>query len=77
MVRIFGILAGLFFVAALSWSLATGAYTAITEPASPTAEHEFHEHPKHLALASDGVFGKFDKQQLQRGRRQEELETKT
>ena len=31
MVRIFGILAGLFFVAALSWSLAIGAYTAITE----------------------------------------------
>ena len=67
MVRIFGILAGLFFVAALSWSLATGAYTAITEPASPTAEHEFYKHPRHLALASDGVFGKFDKQQLQRG----------
>ncbi|MDP3676801.1 MAG: cytochrome c1 [Novosphingobium sp.] len=67
MVRIFGILAGLFFVAALSWSLATGAYTAITEPASPTAEHEFYKHPKHLALASDGVFGKFDNQQIQRG----------
>ena len=67
MVRIFGILAGLFFVAALSWSLAIGAYTAITEPASPTAEHEFYKHPKHLALASDGVCGKFDNQQLQRG----------
>jgi ubiquinol-cytochrome c reductase cytochrome c1 subunit len=67
MVRIFGILAGLFFVAALSWSLAIGAYTAINEPASPTAEHEFHKHPKHLALASDGVFGKFDNRQLQRG----------
>lgn len=67
MVRIFGILAGLFFVAALTWSLATGAYTAITEPASPTAEQAFFKHPKHLALASDGVFGKFDKQQVQRG----------
>jgi ubiquinol-cytochrome c reductase cytochrome c1 subunit len=67
MVRIFGFLAGLFFVFALLWSFATGAYTAITEPASPTAEHEFHKHPKHLALASDGVFGKFDLQQVQRG----------
>ena len=36
-------------------------------PAEPTAEHEFHKHPKQLALASDGPFGKFDRQQLQRG----------
>ena len=39
----------------------------IKEPPKPTAEHEFHKHPKELALASNGPFGKFDEQQLQRG----------
>jgi len=67
MVRIFAFLFGLFMVAALVWSFGKGAYAAITEPATPTAEHEFHKHPKHLALASDGPFGKFDLQQVQRG----------
>ncbi|KRC81449.1 cytochrome c1 [Sphingomonas sp. Root241] len=39
----------------------------ITDPPQPTAEEEFHHHPKELALKSDGPFGKFDNQQLQRG----------
>ncbi|MET0308030.1 MAG: cytochrome c1 [Sphingomonas sp.] len=39
----------------------------IKEPPQPTAEHEFHKHPKELALASNGPFGRFDEQQLQRG----------
>ena len=67
MIRIFSILAGLFFSVALLWSFGNGAYTAITEPAPATAEHEFHQLPKELHLASDGAFGRFDKQQLQRG----------
>ena len=67
MIRIIGILAGLFFTVAVLWSFGNGAYVAITEPAAPTAEHEFHKHPKELHLASDGPFGRFDKQQLQRG----------
>ncbi|MFA7603237.1 MAG: cytochrome c1 [Novosphingobium sp.] len=67
MIRILSILVGLFFTVALAWSFGNGAYQAITEPASPTAEHEFHKHPKDLRLASDGPFGKFDRQQLQRG----------
>jgi ubiquinol-cytochrome c reductase cytochrome c1 subunit len=67
MIRILSILVGLFFTLALAWSFGNGAYNAITEPVAPTAEHEFHKHPKELELASDGVFGKFDKQQLQRG----------
>ena len=67
MIRILSILVGLFFTVALAWSFGNGAYNAITEPAAPTAEHEFHKHPKELALASNGVFGKFDKAQLQRG----------
>ena len=45
-----------------------GAVEAISRSRpQPTAEHEFHQQPKALALASDGPFGKFDKQQLQRG----------
>jgi ubiquinol-cytochrome c reductase cytochrome c1 subunit len=67
MIRIFSILAGLFFSLALLVSLGTGAYNAITEPAAETVEHAFHKHPKELHLASDGVFGHFDRQQVQRG----------
>jgi ubiquinol-cytochrome c reductase cytochrome c1 subunit len=36
-------------------------------PPEPTAEEEFHRYPKELHLASNGPFGKFDQQQLQRG----------
>lgn len=67
MIRIFSILAGLFFSAALLWSFGNGAYNFALEGKPATVESVFHEHPKHLRLASDGVFGKFDKQQLQRG----------
>ena len=67
MIRILSILVGLFFSVALLWSFGNGAYVAITEPAEETVEHAFHKHPKELDLPSDGVFGKFDKQQLQRG----------
>ena len=73
MVRIFGILAGLFFAVAVMWSFVVGAITVapvVSEYGKfvePAVEHEFYKHPKHLALASDGVFGNFDKQQLQRG----------
>jgi len=68
MVRIIGFLAGLFFTVAVLWAFATGAYTAATEGlGAPTAEHEFHRDPKDLHLASDGLFGHWDKQQLQRG----------
>jgi ubiquinol-cytochrome c reductase cytochrome c1 subunit len=64
MIRIFSILAGLFFTAALAWSLLWGL---IGFEIPHTVEGKFHKHAKHLSLASDGVFGKFDKQQLQRG----------
>jgi len=67
MVRLIGILVGLFFTGWLLVTFAVGAYTAATEPAAPTAEHEFHLLPKELHLASDGAFGHFDTQQLQRG----------
>jgi ubiquinol-cytochrome c reductase cytochrome c1 subunit len=60
-------LMGLGFAAALLASLGVDLATHLSSPAEETAEHEFHKHPKHLALASDGPFGKFDRQQLQRG----------
>ena len=67
MIRIFSILVGLFFTVALLWSFGNGAYNQITDPAPESAEEMFHKHPKALSLASDGPFGNFDHQQLQRG----------
>ncbi len=58
---------GLFFALSVLAAFVSGAYTAITDPATTTAESEFHRHPKELALSSDGPFGKFDYQQVQRG----------
>ena len=68
MIRLFGILIGLGFTAAVVWAFGWGAYTAATEGlGEETAEHAFHEHPKEVRFASDGPFGKWDVQQLQRG----------
>ncbi|MXO65741.1 cytochrome c1 [Altericroceibacterium endophyticum] len=68
MIRIIGILAGLFFSVGVLWAFGVGAYSAVTEGmGEETAEHVFHKHPKELHLASDGAFGKWDTQQLQRG----------
>ncbi len=67
MIRIFSILGGLFIVAALAWSMLWGAVGLSQEGLPNTVEKQFHKHPKHLALASDGPFGHFDRQQLQRG----------
>ena len=67
MVRIFGILAGIGFVIVLLWSLMWGAIAYFQEPPVPTAEHEFHKHPRDAHLSSAGLFGKYDNQQLQRG----------
>ncbi|RVQ67116.1 cytochrome c1 [Croceicoccus ponticola] len=67
MVRLIGILVGLFFSGWLLVTLVVGFIAWASEPAVKTAEHEFHQHPKELSLASDGPFGHFDTQQLQRG----------
>jgi len=66
-VRVIGFLVGLGFVMVAAWSLLWGAIAFIGDPPKPTVEHRFHKHPKHLALASDGLTGKFDRAQLQRG----------
>lgn len=67
MIRIFSILVGLFFTVALAWSLLLGGINLSKDGLPHTVEKAFHEHPKPLSLSSDGWFGKFDRQQLQRG----------
>ena len=68
MIRLISILGGLFFVAALAWSLLLGGIQFASEGLPKSVEREFHvAHPKQLHLASDGPFGHFDNQQLQRG----------
>lgn len=64
MIRILSILAGLFFTAALAWSLLWGL---VGFEMPHTVEGKFHKHAKHLSLSTDGPFGHFDRQQLQRG----------
>ncbi|MEI9849565.1 MAG: cytochrome c1 [Sphingomonas sp.] len=66
-IRSIKFLVGLAFVGVLAWSLLWTVIGLFTEPAQKTAEEEFHKHPKELALASNGPFGKFDLQQVQRG----------
>ena len=67
MVRIIAFFIGLGFAGVLMFSMATNLLDYFNEPPEPTAEHEFHSEPKDLHLASNGPFGKFDRQQLQRG----------
>ena len=65
--RIIGFLVGLGFAGVLLISLVVNLVGFIQSPPEPTAEHEYHREPKALHLASDGPFGKFDRQQVQRG----------
>ncbi len=67
MVRLISFLVGLFFSGMLLLALGSTIYGAITEPAAPTAEHEFHKLPKDEKFTFDGPFGKYHKGQLQRG----------
>ncbi|WP_108810306.1 cytochrome c1 [Sphingorhabdus sp. Alg231-15] len=67
MVRFFGILIGLFFAGMLIYSFGRGAVEYFSNPPVKAVEYQFHEGPKDVSFASDGPFGKFDQQQLQRG----------
>ena len=58
---------GAAFAGVLLISLFVGVSEYYSSPPAPTPEEEFHLAPKPLHLASDGPFGHFDKQQLQRG----------
>jgi ubiquinol-cytochrome c reductase cytochrome c1 subunit len=67
MVRVLGILAGILMVFVSLWSFGHGVAARISNPPQPTVEEQFHMEPRHLALASDGPFGRFDRRQVQRG----------
>ncbi|HEY0112014.1 MAG TPA: cytochrome c1 [Allosphingosinicella sp.] len=67
MIRLLGILIGLGFVVVAAWSLGKGVYTYLGEEHEETAEHAFHLEPRDVAFSFDGPFGKYDRQQLQRG----------
>ena len=67
MVRVFAFLVGLAFAGVLAISLFIGVADNLSNPPEELASEAFHKDSKHLALSSDGPFGKFDNQQLQRG----------
>jgi ubiquinol-cytochrome c reductase cytochrome c1 subunit len=67
MIRWIGYIIGTGFVLALLAAFGVNLTGYFTSPPEPTAEQEFHLEHKELHLASDGPFGKFDKQQVQRG----------
>lgn len=67
MVRIIGFLVGLAFSGVLLISLFVNGVSSLQHPPEATAAEEFHLEPQHLALSSDGPFGKFNREQLQRG----------
>ncbi|MGK6322068.1 cytochrome c1 [Sphingomonas sp. DT-51] len=67
MVRLISLVIGAGFVFVLALALFFTAKDAIQSPAPHTAEHEFHLHPEDIHLSSAGWFGKFDRQQVQRG----------
>lgn len=67
MVRIIAFFVGLGFAGVLLISFVVNLVAYFQSPPEPTAEHEFHREPKELHLASNGPFGKFDRQQVQRG----------
>jgi len=60
-------LIGAGFAGVVLLAMGTDLWTYFQAPPAPTAEHEFHKEAEELHLASDGPFGRFDKQQLQRG----------
>ncbi|MDZ3831402.1 MAG: cytochrome c1 [Sphingopyxis sp.] len=62
MVRPLGFLVGLGFITALLLSIVT---TPLKN--EPNVAYSFVKHPRHLKLASDGLFPHWDQQQLQRG----------
>ncbi len=67
MVRILASLVGAAFVFVLGIALWGSVAGVITDPPAATAEEEYHKHPMEVHFQSDGIFGTYDKQQLQRG----------
>ncbi len=70
MIRIGAIAGGLFFAGVvLLWSFIPGVTTYFSDPTEKPAEYAFHKkpHAPEGGFSFDGAFGKWDKQQLQRG----------
>ncbi|WP_419809719.1 cytochrome c1 [Sphingomonas sp.] len=68
MVRFLASLVGAAFVLVLGIALWGSISGVITDPSPATAEQRYYHHPiEDVHFASDGVFGHYDKQQLQRG----------
>ncbi|HJO67323.1 MAG TPA: cytochrome c1 [Sphingomonas sanguinis] len=67
MVRGIAFLVGAAFTFVLAIALWGSISGLVSAPPAPTAEEEFHLHPKQAHLASDGIMGRFDRRQLQRG----------
>jgi ubiquinol-cytochrome c reductase cytochrome c1 subunit len=67
MVRGIASLIGAAFAFVLAIALFGTVKTAITDPAPESAEHVFRLHPEDIGLPSGGLFGKFDRRQVQRG----------
>jgi ubiquinol-cytochrome c reductase cytochrome c1 subunit len=74
MVRLIAFLVGIGFAGVLAIALFSSVVGLASDSSPKTvtgapksAETEFHLHPRDAGLSSEGVFGKFDKQQLQRG----------
>ena len=59
-------LIGAAFAFVLLLSMGSDLATYFSSPSEESAEKAFHKEPKALPLASDGPFGKFNRQQLQR-----------
>jgi ubiquinol-cytochrome c reductase cytochrome c1 subunit len=66
-VRGIGMLVGAGFAGVLTISLLVNLVGWVQSPPEESVEHAFHRHAKDLKLQSDGPFGTFDRQQLQRG----------
>ncbi|HZF43584.1 MAG TPA: cytochrome c1 [Sphingomonadaceae bacterium] len=67
MVRIAAFFVGLAFCGVMLFSLVSGAYAYLTVPQEKPSSYAFHKEAKDVTFTSDGPFGKFDRQQLQRG----------
>ncbi|MBX7494516.1 cytochrome c1 [Qipengyuania sp. 6B39] len=68
-IRVIGILIGLGFTLAVLWAFGNGVVAVISEGQlkQATVEHEYHKKPNDYAWSFDGLLGKWDTQQLQRG----------
>jgi ubiquinol-cytochrome c reductase cytochrome c1 subunit len=68
MIRGLGILVGLVFAFVVLLAFGRGAYEYVTSPPAETAEALHHLAPRHdVRFSFEGPFGRFDRQQLQRG----------